>query len=240
VLHDITALKKIDQLKSNFVSMVAHEIRSPMNTVLAQIHVLMHGLAGEISDKQKEILERCSQKVGALAEMATQLLDLSRIESGLTTEERENLNLSELLFQQLGFHQDQAVQKNISLTAGPIDPNLKIMANPCHLREVVANLLSNAIKYTPDGGCVTLSAVEKDGYACIRVSDTGFGIPAEDLKRVFNRFYRVKNEKTRFIIGTGLGLSIVKSIVEAHHGRVGVESELGRGSIFWVDLPLKV
>ena len=240
VLHDITALKKIDQLKSNFVSMVAHEIRSPMNTVLAQIHVLMHGLAGEISDKQKEILERCSQKVGALAEMATQLLDLSKIESGLTTEERENLNLSELLFQQLGFHQDQAVQKNISLTAGPIDPNLKIMANPCHLREVVANLLSNAIKYTPDGGCVTLSAVEKDGYACIRVSDTGFGIPAEDLKRVFNRFYRVKNEKTRFIIGTGLGLSIVKSIVEAHHGRVGVESELGRGSIFWVDLPLKV
>jgi len=238
VLHDITALKRIDQLKSNFVSMVAHEIRSPMNTVLAQIHILMNGLAGAVSTKQKEILERCSQKVNALAEMATQLLDLAKIESGLTTEEREKLNLSELLLQQLSFHQDQAAQKNISLTAGPIDRNLLVMANPYHLREVVANLLSNAVKYTPGGGRVTLSAVEKDDYACIRVSDTGFGIPTEDLKRVFNRFYRVKNDKTRFIIGTGLGLSIVKSIVEAHHGRVGVESELGQGSIFSVNLPL--
>ena len=238
VLHDITALKKIDQMKSHFVSMVSHEIRSPMNTVLAQIHVLMNGLAGELSDKQKEILGRCAQKVNALAEMATQLLDLSKIESGLISQERERLNLSELLIEQLGFHQDQAGQKNISLEAGTIDRGLYVMATPYHLREVVANLLSNAIKYTPDKGHVTLAAVEKNGYACIRVSDTGFGIPAEDLKRIFNRFYRVKNENTRFIIGTGLGLSIVKSIVEAHHGRVGVESELGRGSIFSVDLPL--
>jgi PAS domain S-box-containing protein len=238
VLHDITALKKIDQMKSHFVSMVSHEIRSPMNTVLAQIHVLMNGLAGELSDKQMEILGRCAQKVNALAEMATELLDLSKIESGLISQERERLDLSELLREQIGFHQDQAGQKNICLEAGTIDRGLYVMATPYHLREVVANLLSNAIKYTPDKGNVTLSAVEKNGYACVRVSDTGFGIPAEDLKLIFNRFYRVKNEKTRFIIGTGLGLSIVKSIVEAHHGRVGVKSELGRGSIFSVDLPL--
>ena len=238
VLHDITALKKIDQMKSHFVSMVSHEIRSPMNTVLAQIHVLMNGLAGELSDKQKEILGRCAQKVNALAEMATELLDLSKIESGLISQERERLNLSELLLEQLAFHQDQAGQKNICLEAGTIDRGLYVMATPYHLREVVANLLSNAIKYTPDKGGSALSAVEKNGYACVRVSDTGFGVPAEDLKRIFNRFYRVKNEKTRFIIGTGLGLSIVKSIVEAHHGRVGVESELGRGSVFSVDLPL--
>ena len=89
VLHDITALKKIDQMKSHFVSMVSHEIRSPMNTVLAQIHVLMNGLAGELSDKQKEILGRCAQKVNALAEMATELLDLSKIESGLISQKRE-------------------------------------------------------------------------------------------------------------------------------------------------------
>ncbi len=238
VLHDITALKKIDQLKSHFVSMVAHEIRSPMNTVLAQIHVLMDGLAGEVSLQQKEILGRCSQKVNALAEMATELLDLAKIESGLTTEEREKLNLAELVHQQLVFHQDQAAQKNITLTAGPVDRDLPVMANPYHIREVIANLLSNAIKYTPAEGRVTLSAVEKNGYACVRVSDTGFGIPAEDLKRVFHRFYRVKNENTRFIVGTGLGLSLVKSIAEAHHGRVGVESELGQGSVFSVDLPL--
>ncbi|MBI5581708.1 MAG: response regulator [Deltaproteobacteria bacterium] len=238
VLHDITALKKIDQLKSHFVSMVAHEIRSPMNTVLAQIHILMDGLAGNVSEKQKEILGRCAEKVTSLAEMTTQLLDLAKIESGLTTGEREKLNLSELLLQQLSFHQDQAAHKKISLSAGPIARNLLVMANPYHLREVVANLLSNAIKYTPDGGCVIVSAIERNSYACIRVSDTGFGISSEDLKLIFNRFYRVKNENTRFIIGTGLGLSIVKSIVEAHQGRVVVESKLGRGSVFSVDLPL--
>ncbi len=238
VLQDITALKKIDQMKSDFVSMVSHEIRSPMNTVLAQIHVIMDGLAGELSDAQKEILGRCAQKVNALAEMATELLDLSKIESGLITQERERLNLTELLHQQLAFHQDLAAQKKIEIQADPIAAGLYVMANPYHLREVVANLLTNAIKYTPEAGMVTLAAEEKNGYACIRVSDTGFGIPPEDLKRIFNRFYRVKNEKTRFIIGTGLGLAIVKSIVEAHHGRVRVESVEGRGSRFSVDLPI--
>ncbi len=238
VLNDITALKKIDQMKSRFVSMVSHEIRGPMNTVLAQIHVLMDGLAGELFDKQKEILGRCAQKVNALAEMTTHLLDLSKIESGLISQERERLNLAGLLQELLGFHQDQAGLKNIRLEAGTIDRDLSVMASPYHLREVVANLLSNALKYTPENGRVTLSAVEKNGYACIRVRDTGFGIPPEDLKQIFTRFYRVKNEQTRFIIGSGLGLSIVKSIVEAHHGRVGVESELGRGSVFTVELPL--
>ncbi|MFO7709685.1 MAG: HAMP domain-containing sensor histidine kinase [Desulfobacterales bacterium] len=218
--------------------MVSHEIRSPMNTVLAQIHALMDGLAGELSDAQKEILGRCAQKVNALAEMATELLDLSKIESGLITQERERLNLTELLHQQLAFHQDQAAQKKIEIQAGQIAAGLYVMANPYHLREVVANLLTNAINYTPEAGMVTLAAEEKNGYARIRVSDTGFGIPPEDLKRIFNRFYRVKNEKTRFIIGTGLGLAIVKSIVEAHHGHVRVESVEGRGSSFLVDLPL--
>jgi signal transduction histidine kinase len=209
-----------------------------MNTVLAQIHVLMAGLAGALSEQQRSILDRCSQKVTALAEMATELLDLAKIESGSTTEGRETLNLAELALQQLNFHLEHAAQKNIALTADPIHRELPVVANPYHLREVIANLLTNAIKYTPAGGRITLSAVMEDACAILRVRDTGLGIPPEDLKRIFNRFYRVKNEKTRFIVGTGLGLSLVKSIVEAHHGSVWVESEPDRGSTFTVALPI--
>jgi two-component system, OmpR family, phosphate regulon sensor histidine kinase PhoR len=240
VLHDITAHKRIDLLKSQFVSMVAHEIRGPMNTVLAQMNVVMGGLAGEVSGKQKEILGRCSQKVNALAEMATELLDLAKIESGLDAEERGELNLSEMLLQQVQFHQDQAAQKEISLTVEQVDPSLLLRGDPYHLREAVANLLSNAIKYTPDRGSVTVSASQSNGWASICVRDTGFGIAPDELKLVFKRFYRVKNEKTRFIIGTGLGLSLVKQIVEAHHGRMRVESVLGQGSTFTMELPLLI
>jgi two-component system, OmpR family, phosphate regulon sensor histidine kinase PhoR len=240
VLHDITALKKIDLLKSQFVSLVAHEIRSPMNTVLAQMHVVMDGLAGQVTDKQKEILERCSQKVRALAEMAGQLLDLSKIESGLTLEDREEMDLSEILLQQLNFHQDQAVQKGIGLFAGTLENALVVRGNPYELREVIANLISNAIKYSAGGGRVTVSAARSDGLAIISVQDTGFGIAPDDVKRIFKRFYRVKNENTRMIIGTGLGLALVKRIVEAHQGRVYVKSEVGEGSTFTFDLPLLV
>ena len=240
VLHDITAHKKIDLLKSQFVSMVAHEIRGPMNTVLAQMNVVMGGLAGDVSEKQKEILDRCSQKVNALADMATELLDLAKIESGMTEEEREEINYSEILLQQIQFHQDHAIQKNITLKPGYIEEHLLLKGNSYQLRGVVANLLSNAIKYTPDSGSVTVSATRSNGWARISVGDTGFGIAADELALVFKRFYRVKNEKTRFIIGTGLGLSLVKRIVEAHHGRIRVESVLGQGSTFTMELPLLI
>ena len=138
VLHDITAHKKIDLLKSQFVSMVAHGIRGPMNTVLAQMNVVMGGLAGDVSEKQKEILDRCSQKVNALADMATELLDLAKIESGMTEEEREEINYSEILLQQIQFHQDHAIQKNITLKPGYIEEHLLLKGNSYQLRGVVA------------------------------------------------------------------------------------------------------
>ena len=113
-----------------------------------------------------------------------------------------------------------------------------VLANRRSLEEVVSNLISNAIRYTPDGGSITVSAgVERD-YARISVQDTGFGIAGEDREKIFERFFRVKNDQTRFITGTGLGLAIVKSIVEAHNGTIRVESEVGRGSTFHVHLPV--
>jgi two-component system phosphate regulon sensor histidine kinase PhoR len=238
VLHDITTLKKMDQLKSDFVSMVAHEIRSPLNSVLAQLKVVLDGLAGDLTEKQRGILGRSSDKLKALSDLSTELLDLAKIESGLITQEKEMLNMAEILKDQAKFHQAKAQAKHIQLELKPLPELPHVLASRFNMEEVLSNLISNAISYTPEGGSVTLSAAAKDNYLCIRISDTGIGIPEEELGRIFDRFYRVKNEKTRYIPGTGLGLALVKSIVEAHNGMIEVESECDRGTVFYVYLPI--
>jgi two-component system phosphate regulon sensor histidine kinase PhoR len=238
VLHDITTLKKMDQLKSDFVSMVAHEIRSPLNSVLAQLKVVLDGLAGDLTEKQQNILSRSSEKIRGLSDLSTELLDLAKIESGLITQEKEKLNMAEILKDQAKFHEAKAQAKNIQLELKPLPELPYVLASRFNMEEVLSNLISNAINYTPEGGSITLSASAKDNYLCITVSDTGMGIPEEDLARIFDRFYRVKNEKTRHIIGTGLGLTIVKSIIEAHNGMIEVESESDHGTAFYVYLPI--
>jgi len=238
VLHDITALKKMDKIKSDFVSMVAHEIKSPMNSVLALVKVIQDKLAGDVTEKQQEILGRVSEKIKGLSDLAADLLDLSRIESGLITLEKERLRTASLLNEQVAFHQTRAQSKNIELSLEPVSELPPVLANKRAVEEVFANLLTNAIKYTPEGGKVSVSAGAEKDYVHIMVKDTGFGISREDLGKIFDRFYRVKDDKTRMISGTGLGLAIVKSIVEAHNGRIEVESEPGRGSTFHVFLPI--
>ncbi len=238
VLHDITALKKIDQMKSDFVSMVSHEIRSPMNSLLMQIKIILDGLAGNVTEKQREILERASGKILNLTNLVSELLDLARIESGLITHEKETVAMQDLLADQVKFHGAGAQERNIGIRFEST-PNLPvILANRQGMEEVFTNLITNAIKYSPEGGTITISAGVENEYLKVKVSDTGFGIPEEDLGRIFNRFYRVKDKQTREIHGTGLGLAIVKSIVEAHQGNIKVESELGRGTAFTVLLPL--
>ena len=238
VLHDITALKKMDQLKSDFVSMVAHEIRGPMNSVLAQLKVVLDGLAGNVSEKQQEILGRASEKIRGLSDLSTDLLDLARIESGLITQEKENLNTAEFLADQVAFHQAKAQAKDIRLELGPLPELPPVLANKSNMEEVLSNLISNAVNYTPEGGSIVVSAAKENDYVCISVRDTGIGMTREDLDRIFDRFYRVKSEKTRFITGTGLGLSIVKSILEAHNGMIRVESEPDHGTVFHIYIPL--
>lgn len=240
VLQDITSLKEMDKLKSEFVSMVAHEIRSPLNTVLMQLNVVKDTLiGGELTDKQKEILDRASAKLKGLTRMSTELLDLARIESGLLSQEREEINVAALLEDQATFSRPGAESKKISLNVAPFEKPLRpLFANRQNIEEVLSNLITNAINYTPEGGAITLSAKEEGDFLCLEVADTGIGIAEEDRERIFERFYRVKDEHTRYVIGTGLGLSIVKKIVEAHHGRISVESEPGRGSTFRVHLPI--
>lgn len=238
VLHDITALKKIDQMKSDFVSMVSHEIRSPMNSLLMQLKIILDGLAGEVTDKQREILERASGKVLNLNNLVTELLDLSRIESGLIAHEKEQVDMAAMLRDQQSFHSPYAMEKKITIQLDCPAQLPVILANRQNMEEVLANLITNAIKYSPEGATVSLLAVAENEYLKMVVSDTGYGIGADDLAKVFTRFYRVKDSNTRNIHGTGLGLAIVKSIVESHHGKITVASEPGKGTTFTVLLPL--
>jgi signal transduction histidine kinase len=238
VLHDITKAKMMDQLKSDFVSMVAHEIKSPMNTVLAQLKIINDGLAGDVTPKQKEILDRTSERIMSLVDMSSDLLDLARIESGLVTQEKEKLNLKHILEDQVNFYQASAKDKGLDLVLDKIPELPPIMGNRQNIEEVFSNLISNATKYTPEGGRISIDAEVEKKYIRVSVADTGFGIPLNNINRIFDRFYRVKDDQTRMITGTGLGLSIVKSIIEAHNGMISVESEPGKGSTFFVDLPI--
>ncbi|MBW2671402.1 MAG: response regulator [Deltaproteobacteria bacterium] len=218
VLSDITYLKEINQRQSDFVSMVAHEIRSPMNSVMAQMKVVQDGLAGDVTQKQGEILGRASEKINGLVSLSTELLNMASKD-------------------QVDFHQPKAQAKGIQLKLEPFPDLPPVLANKQNMEEVLSNLIANAINYTPGKGKITVAAHPEKHHLCISVSDTGLGIAEEDLDRIFDRFYRVKNEKTRYIIGTGLGLPIVKSIVEAHDGIIWVESKLDLGSTFYVSIP---
>lgn len=237
LLQDITALKRMDQIKSNFVSMVAHEVRNPLNSVLMQLQVVQEGLAGSVSAKQQEILGRVSGKVKELIGLSSELLDLARIESGLISQEKERFDFSEIIADQVEFHKSKAEAHGLSMKLKHLPGSLPVIANRRNMEEVLSNLIVNAIKYTPGGGSVTVSADMEGDYLRIDVADTGFGIAGEDQKRIFSPFYRVKDDRSRFIAGTGLGLSIVKSIVDAHNGSIQVESEPGRGSVFRVYIP---
>jgi signal transduction histidine kinase/CheY-like chemotaxis protein len=238
VLHDNTAIKRMDQLKSDFVALVSHEIRGPLNSVLMQQKVVLDELAGPITEKQREILTRASEKINALVNLSSELLDLTKMESGLANMEKQRLTLDPILSDQAIFHSAKAQAKGLSLELAPLPQLPPVLANRMNMEEVLSNLITNAINYTPEGGRVNISADIQGAYVRIQVADTGFGIATEDLDRIFTRFYRVKNEKTRYVIGTGLGLPIVKSIVEAHHGRIEVQSEEGKGSTFSVYLPI--
>ncbi|MFC1580214.1 response regulator [Thermodesulfobacteriota bacterium] len=237
VVHDITALKKMDQMKSDFVSMVAHEVQSPLNSILAQLKVMTDGLAGDVTEKQKDMLGRVSGKVEMLSSLARELLDLAKMESGLIMQEKEKLDLAEILESQVTLYQAKAESQGIRLVLEPLSDLKPVLGNRVNVEEVISNLISNALKYTEDGGEVIVSAASENHHVCITVRDNGLGIPKKDLDHIFNRFFRVKNDKTRFINGTGLGLAIVKSIVDAHNGIIHVESEPDQGTTFQVLLP---
>jgi len=238
VFQDITSFKELDRMKSHFVQMVSHELRSPLATVQQQLGVILEGLAGELNEKQQSLLGRSRDKIQSLLELINDLLDVAKIESGHAVQEQVPLNLGEVLNEVAAFLRERAQKQGIALEL-EIHPHLPLIhADRRCMEEVFTNLVSNAIQYSPDGGRVLLCAKPHGENIEVRVTDTGIGIPAEEIPKIFDKFYRVKHPRTRQIIGTGLGLAIVKGIVESHRGSVEVDSELGAGTTFRLLFPV--
>ena len=239
VLEDITPFKQLDQMKTDFVNMVAHELRSPLVSIRQLQSVILEGLTGPLNEKQKDYISRGMNKIDALLGLINDLLDIAKIEAGKYVQRRVPTDLARLIQEAITLLDPRAKKQGITITSEFHD--LKpVQADPKNMEEVLNNLLTNAINYSPNGGTVAVRAAGLGEFMEIEISDTGVGIPEEELPKIFDKFYRVKHPETRKVIGTGLGLAIVKSVIEAHNGTIEVESTPGKGSTFRIRLPMIV
>jgi signal transduction histidine kinase len=239
-LVDISTMKALDMLKSEFVTKVSHELRSPLSTIHEQLAYVISDMVGEVSRNDQHILSRAKEKTQGLISLIGDLLDLSRIEAGIVSHEPKQVHLEECLKNIVDFLETRASGKDQSLILElPKDPLPIITADPVALESIFGNLITNAINYTQKSGEIRVIADSTGINVRIKVKDNGFGIEERHLEKIFERFYRVKDKKTRFITGTGLGLSIVRGLVDTLGGFINVESAPGMGSTFTVLLPVE-
>jgi signal transduction histidine kinase len=235
VLRDITYLKELDEMKSEFVATVSHDLRTPLTFMRG--YATMIPMVGEVSPKQKRYVDKIMIGIEQMTELIDDLLDLGRIEAGVGLI-REPCRLDEIIIALVDSMRSQATARGLDLRMGRTEDVTVVVGDAALLRRVISNLVDNAIKYTPKGGTVTVGWETRGDRVLIAVADTGFGIAKADQVRLFEKFSRIKRRETVNIKGSGLGLAIVKSIVERHNGQVRVESELDQGSTFYVELPV--
>lgn len=233
MLQDVTHFKELDRIKSEFVSTVSHDLRTPLTTIQGYISLLDR--VGPLNEQQVEFVDRIRTSVADITDLISELLDLGRIEAGYDLE-MEPLHLEDIISDVVRELRSLAAEKDqdLSWDEQTLPP---IQGNPRRLRQVIENLVGNAIKYTDVGGRIAVRTQHDGNHVMTRVSDDGIGIPLADQPYIFERFYRVESDETEDIKGTGLGLTIVKSVVEKHGGRVWVESRPGAGSTFTFVLP---
>ena len=239
VFQDLSALKKVDQLKSDFVAMVSHELRAPLASVEQMAYVLRDGLAGNMDEKGRNMINRILVRTKELLQLVKNLLDLSRIETGILVQNMEEIDLPELISGVLEMIRPQVEVRRQKIEYQAPDDCALIVGDRDNLLGVFNNIIGNAVKYTPEEGRIQVQVIGNGSFVRVQVKDTGVGIPHEDLERIFDRFYRVKG-KTRGITGSGLGLSVAKSIVEAHRGTIKASIREKGGSTFTIDLPIQV
>jgi two-component system phosphate regulon sensor histidine kinase PhoR len=236
VFHDISRLKELEKVRQDFVANVSHELRTPLTTIKGYAETLLDGaLKEEIAFSFIQVIKRQTDRLTKLVE---DLLTLSQIESKEFQLRIEKITLFEFVEDVFDFIKETADKKKISITSHVDPSSLTVRADRGHLEQIFINFLDNAIKYTHEGGKIKVSVIEKDQKEIeFSIKDDGIGIPNDDLPRIFERFYRVDKGRSQELGGTGLGLSIVKHIVQAHGGRVWVESQPDKGSTFYFTLP---
>ena len=234
-------LAELDKLKAEFVSVASHELKTPINVVIGYVQLLEEGIYGPLEPKQKDVLKTLAKQMAQLQRLTQQLLDVSRFEAGGGRLEPRSVDLSRMLEDlERAFHV-LAVQRGVDFTVERGDDlPQEVIWDRDRINEVLGNLLSNAFKFTRQGGEVRLTVESGGDSVVMKVRDTGAGIPAEQLPRVFEKFYQADNQGSASAVGTGLGLAIVKGIVEAHGGRIRCESKVGVGTTFIIELPRTV
>ncbi|HEV8447700.1 MAG TPA: HAMP domain-containing sensor histidine kinase [Gemmatimonadaceae bacterium] len=232
-------LSELDKLKAEFVSVASHELKTPINVMIGYLQLLDEGVYGPVDVRHAEVHRTLVVQANTLARLVKQLLDVSRFEAGGGRLELRSVNLESMLAElERSFHV-LAVQREVAFhveSEGGLPR--EVYWDDDRINEVLGNLLSNAFKFTPHGGTVSLTIEPDDGSVIMRVTDTGAGIPPEQLPRIFEKFYQADNQRARGI-GTGLGLAIAKEIVEAHGGWISCESTLGVGTTFTIRLPVR-
>ncbi len=236
ILHDITDLERLERVRKDFVANVSHELRTPLTAIRGYTETLLEG-ALEDKENNRKFLEIIKNHSVRLNSIASDLLALSELESGKAAPEQARVSVRPALEAALRIVEDEARSRRVKLICGQVD-EVNVLGDRERLEQAFVNLLMNAVKFNRPGGEVRVGALRTlDGEVSVTIADNGIGIPSADLPRLFERFYRVDKARSREMGGTGLGLSIVKHIVDRMHGRITVESQLGKGSVFIVFLP---
>ncbi len=230
-------LKDLDNMKSDFFSMMSHELRTPLTSIKEGIGLLLEGVGGTVTDKQRRLLTILAEESQRLISLVNSLLDLSKMEAGMMTYHLQPASLSSVIDRAVTELGPLAEAKRIKIEARIREPIPLVKMDPDRILQALRNLVGNAVKFTPDGGRVTLQAAQKNGSVEVAVSDTGPGIAADDLPMIFDKYRQGSSKSAYMLRGTGLGLAIVKHIITSHGGQVWVESEAGQGSSFIFVLP---
>ncbi len=236
MMQDITHLKELDRIKSEFVTSISHDLRTPLTTIQGYIELLPK--AGSLNAQQQEFILRARSSMETITSLLNTFLDIDRLEAGLEME-MEPCDLVQIIGEAIQHYRPQMEQKRQELRWEPPAKKPPLVGgNRYRLRQVVENLLSNAHKFTPEGGWIAVSVEEDKGHVIVHVADNGIGIPPAEQPYIFDKFYRVESDETMGIAGSGLGLALVKSVIDRHNGRVWVESRPGVGSVFSFVLPV--
>jgi two-component system phosphate regulon sensor histidine kinase PhoR len=237
ILDDVTRQWQVEQDKIRFISMVAHELKSPIAAIINYINIILTGMFDDQVEKIHEMMERSKIRGEALLDLIRDLLFLNQSETGKVQKSIEKLELNAILREQLEFFQAQADRTGITLALEAPDTEYQVRLDRKDLDRITMNLISNGIKYNREGGTLSLIMRQDDDSVVVEVRDTGIGMSEEEMKGLFAEFYRIKNPNTSGIPGTGLGLATVKRIIGEYNGSIQVDSRLGEGSTFTVTLP---
>lgn len=238
VVRNITELKKIEHIKNQFVSMVAHELKTPVAAVLGFLKIILDKNVKVSEDQKLNFVSRSVVRLQSLLALVNDLLDISRTELRTKQREIEELNVKDIIKSTIEFLQIEAQKHNIAITT-QFEENLpSLKADQNEITRLFTNILSNSIKYNKENGTIDVEANINNHYFTFKITDSGIGLKDSEKEKLFQEFFRAKNENTRNISGTGLGLTIVKQIVDSYHGKIEIESEYGVGTTFMIYLPI--